>query len=193
MKKKLVIFGLLFIVGGIGLAFIGFLPKNTDVQKDVDNWNRLSGGTGTQVEGRAVSVQSQTQTEGVRGSRKIATVYCAVYEYAYTGGVATAKAVGDDCKDSKDQVVLGSNATILYDPNAPTTAFVKSDATAAFYKDRADSNIVAVVIGALLVVLGAVMVMAARPKTPEQIARQQESKRKADEEMAKLLNELDKK
>ncbi len=187
MNKKLLVAGLIFTVIGAGIAILGFMPQNTERQANVDNWNRLNGGAGSETEAVIVNTSTQLLTEGARRNRTINTVYCAVYEYTVAGSTKTVTAVGDDCKETADEVVKGETGTVIYDEADPTIAFVKSDASDAFYKDTNGSQIVAVVLGLAMLIIGVLSLFAARPKTPEQLAALQEKRRKADAELAKLV------
>jgi len=191
MNKKKMTLGIILIIAGVVVAALGFLPANSERQSTADSWNRLSSGEGIEAEGVIVASQSDAVTEGTRRNRQINTVYCAVYEYTAGGAKHTVQAIGDDCKDTKDEVVLGETAAIVYDEANPSEAFVKSDATAAFYKDTGGSQWVTWVFGALILFAGLITVATAKIKTPEQLAQQAEAKRKTDEELAKLMAEVD--
>lgn len=138
-----------------------------------------------------VEAKQDVRTEGSRRNRRIVTTYCPVYEFTVNGQTQRVTALGDDCRESREAVTLGETATILYDPADPSIAFVDSDATSDFFADSAGSSVVGIVVVAVLVLLGVLVIVQARPKTPEQLAKQAEAKARAEEELRKLNEELD--
>lgn len=190
MNKKKLIIGIVAIVAGVIFAGLGFLPQNSERQAMIDSWKQVKE-TGIETEGTVVSIESDTVTEGARRSRHIDTVYCPVYQYTVGNDVYTVRAVGDDCKETRDEVVLGSTATVAYKEAERDTAFVKSDATEAFYANSDGAKWIALGIGLFLVLLGVLAIRSARPKTPEQLAKEAEAKRQTEEELARLTAELD--
>lgn len=191
MDKKRMILGIALVIGGLVFASLGLLPKNTEKQAVADNWYRLSAGAGKETEAKAVRTEQKTVTEGSGRNRKVKTVHCPVYEFSVADKTYTATAVGDDCFSGADDITLRSSHAVLYDEKDPSIAFVKSDKTKAFYDDSNNSWIAAVAIGAFLILVGVVSILSARPKTPEQLARQAEAKQQADAELAKLKEEFD--
>lgn len=164
MNKKKLIIGIIAIVAGIAFASLGFLPKNADRQDQVNAWNRLSAGDGVETQATVTSVESRAVTEGSRRNRQINTVYCGVYTFQTNSLEYEARAVGDDCKDEREQVVMGDQATVVYDQAQPGIAFVKSDNTKAYYADANGGVWAGIAIGGFLVLLGALAIAGARRK-----------------------------
>ncbi|HMS93241.1 MAG TPA: DUF3592 domain-containing protein [Candidatus Saccharibacteria bacterium] len=191
MDKKKLIAGIILIGLGIGMFALGFTPKNSEITAEIDSWKRVSK-EGIEAQGTLASTESVTRTEGTRRNRKIVTAYCNVYEFTADSKTYTAKAVGDDCKETRDEAQKTTTATIAYDQADPATAFVKSDATVAYYKDT-DSRLASVIFGTVLVLIGIFGIRSARPKTPEQLATIEEKRRKAQEEYEKVMADIAKK
>lgn len=191
MNKKVLFGGILFIIIGVTIAVFGFMPANSERKADTDNWNRLSAGAGKEATGTVVDTEYDARTEGSRRSRTINAYYCPVYEFVVNGQTRQVTGLGDDCKEAESDVIMGSTAAIIYDQDKPETAFVKSDATAAFYKDGEGSQILAAGLGFALIIGGVIAMISARPKSPEKIAAAEEKRRKANEELEKLMAEVD--
>lgn len=192
MNKKALTTGLLLAIGGVLLLIIGLMPSSGERQVDSANWSRLSDGAGKEVQGTVVSSQSMSRTEGARRSRSINTVYCPVYDYSVNETKYSVTGLGDDCLDEKDQVVVGSTKSILYDAADPKVAFVNSEATKAFYKnDGSQSKVVLIIIGSILLVFGVIGLYMARPKTPEQLAAEEVKRKQRQAEIDKMMAELD--
>lgn len=166
MNVKLMIISVLLVIGGASLIVLAFAPKSGERQEAVANWVHLSGGEGKEVQGTVVNSELDARTEGARRSRSINNYYCPVYDYTVADTKYSVVAVGDDCKEKRDQVALGSTATILYDETDPAIAFVKSDATQAMYGEdtSSGSSVWLIVFGVVLVVFGALGAWGARPK-----------------------------
>ena len=173
MSKAKLIIGIIAIIGGLVVAGLGFLPQNQAREDAAVSWARLSSGAGKQVEGKVAAVESDAVTEGTRRSRHIETVYCPVYHYTVNDKEYEVQSVGDNCKENKDEVKVGSTAPIVYDPLQPEEAFVKTDATAAFYGDTGGSQWAGIAVGAVLVLLGVGAIFTARQSAT--------SKQKVDE------------
>lgn len=187
MNKKKLIAGVFLLIVGVGLIILGFMPQNEDRQAAVNAWNELKETPG--VEGVVESTQTTSRSEGTRYNRHLETYYCPVYSFPVNDQKETVRAVGDDCKESRDDVVIGSTATIVYEDSNPDEAFVKSDATEAFYKDSNGGQWVAWVMGIFLALIGALGLYGARPKTPEQLAKEAEARQKLQAELDKLTAE----
>lgn len=191
MDKKKLIAGVILIALGIGMFALGFTPKNSEISAEIDSWKQVSK-EGKEAQGTLSSAQSVTRTEGTRRNRKVVTVYCNAYQFTVDNKTYTAKAVGDDCKDTRDETQKITTAAIVYSQTDPATAFVKSDATAAHYKNT-DGRWVSVILGVVLVLIGIFGIRSARPKTPEQLAAIEEKRRKAQEEYEKVMADINKK
>lgn len=192
MNKKLILTGIIFLVLGLGALALSFIPADEERAAEKASWNRLNDGAGVETEGVSISTQRDLVTEGVRYSRKINAYYCAVYEYAVGERTYRATAIGNDCKDNEEDVVMGETATILYDPADPSVGFVKSDATAAANDGGEPSKPWFLwIVGPLFILFSIFAFRAARPKTPEQIAKDEERMRKVQAEVARINAEAE--
>jgi hypothetical protein len=188
MDKKKLIASIILIAIGIGFFAIGFLPKSQEHSAEVDTWKRISKER-KEAEGTLNRTESETRSEGTRRNRKIVTVFCNVYEFTVGDSRYTAKTIGDDCKETRDEARETKTATIVYDEAKPTDAFVKSDATASHYKNT-DARLATAGISVLFIIIGIFGIRAARQKTPEQLAAIEEKRRKAQEEYEKVMADI---
>lgn len=192
MNKKLLLTGIIFLILGLGALALSFIPADEERAAEKASWNSLIDGAGVETEGVSVSTSTDLVTEGTRRARHINTYYCAVYEYTVSDRTYRVSAVGDDCKDKQEDVVMGQTATILYDPADPSEGFVKSDATAAANDGGEPAKPWFLwIIGSLFILFSIFAFQAARPKTPEQIAAQEERMRKVQEEIARMNAEAE--
>lgn len=170
MNKKKLIIGIIAIVGGLVFASLAFLPQNTTREAAAESWDYLNSGVGKEVQGKVAAVESDAIAEGTRGTRHIGTVYCPVYHYTVAEKEYEVQAVGNNCKEDKNEVKIGSTAMILYDPGQPAESFVKTAETAAFYGDTSDTKWIAIAAGgALMILLGIGAIVNARPKSSKKL------------------------
>lgn len=155
-KTKRVIAATFLLVVGAFIFIVGFSQQNTDKQAEIDNWKRVrtSQASGS-AEGHVTEVTRQSETVRSGKARRIVVTYCPEYTFLVSGKNYTARAVGDDCKGARADIPEDASATIAYDTSNPAIAFVKSDATDAYYKDSDGSVIFAAVLGGVLFVSGA--------------------------------------
>lgn len=111
-----VMFG--FLIGAI-MLLIGFIP-----QRDLKDYQRLTGGEGQTTE----AVSTGAASSGVSGRKGGSTKYCTSWRYEIDGNERffTDK---QDCHNNAEDTQTGTTATLIYDPNDLGTVFVRSDQT----------------------------------------------------------------
>lgn len=189
MDKKKMIAGVFLIVLGLFFFATTIMPNNTELREQAATWERVSK-DGVETKGAITSVKSHVRSEGTRRNRRVATVYCGVYEFAVRDSARTVEALGDDCTEQRDQAQHAAEVAIVYDAADPSIAFVKSAATETHFADADSSKGAAFGIGGALILVGALAMYAGRPRTPEQLAAQEEKRRQATAKYEKMMAEI---
>ncbi|MGO3702188.1 MAG: DUF3592 domain-containing protein [Candidatus Saccharimonadales bacterium] len=173
MEKRKLWAAVILVV--IGILFVGtsFLPKSRQQHATYTAWTHSQSSTGGEAEGTLINTERKAVTEGGRRSRHVVMVYCAIYEFTASEEKHTATAIGDDCKQEQSEAQQQKTATIVYNADDPSEAFVKSDATAKFYNSIRDARWVSWGLGAILMIAGAAVLYVLRKKATKQPSDEQ--------------------
>lgn len=156
MNKTKLIIGIVGVVAGLAFIGIGFLPKHSDAQQSLDNWNRLSGGEGREIEATIVDAEIQAQPEASRQASTQTTVYCPVYEYRVDGATHRVTAI-DNCQLEESLITIDQTGTVIYDPSDPTTAFVDTPETEAYFETLGGAPIWNILLGTAIIAVSIVV------------------------------------
>ena len=168
MNKTKFSIGIVAIIAGIAFIAIGFLPKHSDAQQSLDNWNRLSSGQGMRAEAQIVDAEIQAQPEASRQANTQTTVYCPVYEYTVNNAAQRVTAI-DNCELDETMITLDQTGTVLYDPSNPQIAFVDTPETEAYFETLGGVPLWNIIFGSIIILAGVITIIAGRPKVQRKL------------------------